>query len=110
MQKDVFMVIQASLTLVCLAFHFLSLKFLLLNAWVGCLAIVSVALYFFGIMGSSAYQELPKEHGQRNQYFPEVFRDFAVTVRVRLNLGQQLSSLGRSLRVEATWLKVPSCF
>ena len=75
------MTIQASLTLVCLGLHFFSLKWLLLNAWVGGLAILSVALYFFGIMGSSTYQELPRDKIDRDCYFPEVFRDLGVTVR-----------------------------
>lgn len=59
---------------------------MLVNAWIGCLAILSVALFFFGILGSSTYQELPKSDVLRDTYFPEVFRDFAITVRTEINL------------------------
>ncbi len=69
-QKDVFITIQAVCTLLAVSMHFLQLKLLLVNAWIGCLPILSVAIYFFGVLGNSNYQYLPQDGVERVAYFP----------------------------------------
>ena len=58
--------------------HFFRLGAMLINAWFACLPILSVAIYFFGVIGNSNYQY--KNSAERATYFPEVLADITLTV------------------------------